>query len=251
MNSPLFHLKKRKLAPEYFNFKQPWLFNTPDILPFAYILAGLFVSLLLMGLLLLLFVGTSGTPTQNSEAQQSGVEQAVSTESENTETAFNENELSPLVKNSQSQADFETRLRQAETQPTYDLKIQALLKLEEDPEISVEQKESLKTLKKGFTQKLTTAQKNFVAIENAMEKEYYSTAIRKSEALIAEGKILGVIFTNAQEALEKAHFRKIDYYLREAKLGKAEAALKEAQKKDLNAEKLDAYDKKIKALKAL
>lgn len=247
MNTPLFHLKKRRLSPGYFSFKSPWFFNTPDMFPFAYLLMGVLVALCLLCLLLLVMLGTfrvsqsteqPTTPTtQNQTAQE-----AIVAEDPN---------VSPLIKNAKKNEDVDTQINNVKSQPTYDLRLQALIKVAEAPNLSEQQKQEITQLKAEYTQALTAAQKVYLNVETALEKEYYSTAVEQSKALIDQGEVLGVVYTNAQDAFEKAHLRKIDYYLKVAQLNKAEEALKEAQQANLNTEKLQDYEKKILSLKNL
>lgn len=261
MNNPLFHLKKRKLAPDYFKLRAPWFFNTPDVYPFAYLALGLVVSLCLMGLLLLAVLGAFSSspenPTSTQQVTNTGATEAVSENSEVTpsETANVENtedpNVSPLIKNAQNLEGLDSKIRNAQSQPTYDLKLQALIKLEGAEGLTVEQANEIKGLKQEYTDALTQAQQTYLAVESALEKEHYSVAIQKSQALITEGEILGVIYTNAQDSLEKAHLRKIDYYLKVAQLGKAEQALNEAKAAGVKEEKLQDYTTKIQALKNL
>ncbi len=263
MNNPLFHLKKRKLAPDYFKLRAPWFFNTPDVYPFAYIALGMVVSLCLLGLLLLVALGAfSGTSESASSppVESTTVSPPEASAENQTETAQgtdttsvegNDTNVSPLIKNAQNLEDVDTKIRNAQSQPTYDLKLQALIKLEEAEGLTVEQANEIKALKQEYTDALTQAQQSYLAIESALEKEHYSVAIEKSQALITQGEILGVIYTNAQDSLEKAHLRKIDYYLKVAQLGKAEQALNEAKAAGLKEEKLQDYTSKIQALKNL
>jgi hypothetical protein len=249
MNTPLFHLKKRRLSPDYFNFKSPWFFNTPDMFPFAYLLLGLLISLCLLCLLLLVILGVFSASPSTPET----VTQAISETPATPETPIVEedNNVSPLIKNAQKNEDVDTQINNAKSQPTYDLRLQALIKVEEAPTLNAEQKQEITQLKAEYTEALTAAQKVFLSVENALEKEYYSTAVSQSKALIDQGEVLGVLYTNAQDAFEKSHLRKIDYYLKVAQLNKAEEALKEAQQANLNPEKLQDYEKKIQALKNL
>lgn len=258
----LFHLKKRKLAPDYFKLRAPWFFNTPDVYPFAYLALGLVVSLCLIGLLLLAALGAfSSTPESTSPAQQATNREAAETVSENQEDMSSETtnventtedaNVSPLIKNAQSLEGIDSKIRNAQSQPTYDLKLQALIKLEGAEGLTVEQANEIKGLKQEYTDALTQAQQTYLAIESALEKEHYSVAIQKSQALITQGEILGVIYTNAQDTLEKAHLRKIDYYLKVAQLGKAEQALNEAKAAGVKEDKLQDYTTKIQALKNL
>lgn len=258
----LFHLKKRKLAPDYFKLRAPWFFNTPDVYPFAYLALGLVISLCLIGLLLLAALGAfSSTPESTSPAQQATNTEAAETVSENQEDTSSETtnventtedaNVSPLIKNAQSLEGIDSKIRNAQSQPTYDLKLQALIKLEGAEGLTVEQANEIKGLKQEYTDALTQAQQTYLAIESALEKEHYSVAIQKSQALITQGEILGVIYTNAQDTLEKAHLRKIDYYLKVAQLGKAEQALNEAKAAGVKEEKLQDYTTKIQALKNL
>lgn len=248
MNTPLFHLKKRKLSPRYFNLQSPWFFNTPDVIPFAYLLFGIVVGLFVLFLLLLFMLGLFSQPVNTSPPVNSATETAI----ESTDSTSEETEnLSPIVRNSQAQESIETQIQKAQSQPTYDLRLQAFLKIEEKGELSADQAQQIKALKQESTQAITKAQQTYLSIENALQNEYYSTAISKSKALMDEGEILGVIYTNAKEAYEKAHLRKIEYYLKVAQLGKAEAALNEARAAQINDSKLKSYAETIQSLKEL
>lgn len=254
MNTPLFHLKKRKLSPRYFNLQSPWFFNTPDVIPFAYLLFGIVVGLFVLCLLLLFMLGLFSQPVNTSPAVNSATETAIESSgtAESTDLTSEETEnLSPIVRNSQAQESIETQIQKAQSQPTYDLRLQALLKIEEKGELSADQAQQIKALKQESTQAITKAQQTYLSIENALQNEYYSTAISKSKALMDEGEILGVIYTNAKEAYEKAHLRKIEYYLKVAQLGKAEAALNEARAAQINDSKLKSYAETIQSLKEL
>lgn len=245
MNTPLFHLKKRRLSPDYFNFKSPWFFNTSDMIPFAYLLIGFLVVLCFCCIFLLSLLGVfSGSQSTESAIPQN---------SQSTETSVSDDTsgLSPLIKNAKKNEDVDTQINNAKSQPTYDLRLQALIKVEEAPELSTDQKNEVARLKSEYTEALTAAQKIYLSVENALEKEYYSTAVSQSKALIDQGEVLGVLYTNAQDSFEKAHLRKIDYYLKVAQLNKAEEALKEAQQANLNPEKLKDYEKTIQSLKKL
>lgn len=248
MNTPLFHHKKRRLSPDYFKFKSPWFFNTPDMFPFAYLLMGILVSLCLLCLLLLIILGVFSASQSTTTNNVSVTETAETAE---TPDLAEDPNVSPLIKNAQKNEDLDTQINNAKSQPTYDLRLQALIKIEEAPQLSTTQKEEVAQLKAEYTDALTAAQKTYLNVEAALEKEYYSTAVEQSKVLIDQGEVLGVLYTNAQEAFEKAHLRKIDYYLKVAQLNKADEALKEAQQAQVNTEKLQDYEKKIQALKNL
>ena len=255
MNTPLFHLKKRRLRPDYFDFKSPWFFNTPDMFPFAYLLAGVLVALCLGFLLFLMmlgvFKGSSQSNDSSSTQTQAQVQSSDADETSEIQALEEVDELSPLIKNAKKNEDVDTQINNAKSQPTYDLRLQALIKVEEAPVLTPEQQQEIIQLKAEYTKALTEAQKTYLSVESALEKEYYSTAVSQSKALIDQGEILGVLYTNALDAFEKSHFRKIDYYLKVAQLNKAEEALKEAQLANLNAEKLKDYEKMIQSLKNL
>ena len=244
MKNVLFQTSKKRFDKAYFNFRDPWFFNSPDILPFAYILLGILIGLCLSCLILIFLWGgmTTSDPQVNVPSNQEAAQNTFVDESSSSE------ELSPLVKNAQKDRSFEERFQQAKTQPTYDLKIQALLKLSESPEISVEQKESIQAQKKAYAETLSQAQKKYLAIEQRLEKEHYSIAIKMSKELIDQGKILGVLYDNAQDSFEKAHYRKIAYFLKTAQLSKAKKALEAAKTAGISADKLSTYEKQIASL---
>lgn len=248
MNTPLFHHKKRRLSPDYFKFKSPWFFNTPDMFPFAYLLMGILVSLCLFCLLLLIILGVFSASQPTAQTDNAPV---VQNETEKTAPLEEDPNLSPLIKNAQKNEDLDTQINSAKSQPTYDLRLQALMKIEEAPNLNDEQKQEVTQLKTEYTDALTAAQKTYLNVETALEKEYYSTAVEQSKVLMNQGEILGVLYSNAQEAFEKAHLRKIDYYLKVAQLNKADEALKEAQQAKINPDKLQDYEQKIQALKNL
>lgn len=258
MNNSLFHLKKRKLAPDYFKLRAPWFFNTPDVYPFAYILLGAVVSLCLLGILLFVALGAFSSAPESQVSSQTPSSSEMPDTQSSTEEPPVQNQgdtedasLSPLVKNAQNMENPETKIRNAQSQPTYDLKLQALMKIEGAEGLSSAQTQEIQNLKKEYTDALTQAQQTYLSIESALEKEHYSVAIQKSQALISQGEILGVVYSNAQDSFEKAHLRKIDYYLKVAQLGKAEQALNEARTAGLKEEKLQDYTTKIQALKNL
>ncbi len=234
---------KAQLRSEYFQSSKSWWFNTPDMLYFAYLLLGLLVAIILFVSVLIISFGSSKTDSipvtvpETVQENRTPIDNAI------------ENQSSPSMPGANS--DYKTEFEAAQTQKTYDLRVQAFDRLLLQEQFTPTEKQEIQIAQEKNQTNLERAKKQVQVIENFLDKEYFSDAILRSQKLILEGEVLGNYFEEAGKLLEKAHLKKIDYFLiQKANLTKAEAALKEAQADQISPEKLANYLEQIKALRA-
>lgn len=234
---------KVRLKPEYFASSRPWWFNSPDMLYFAYLLIGLLFGLILLISILSFSMGSNS----NSESPPKA---SVNENKTPVETALEKNQASPGADNAII-SDFKTEFEAAQSQNTYDLRVQAFDRLLLQEQFTSAEKEQFTTARQQNLESVNRAKKQVQQIESLLNQEYFSDAIIRSQKLLKEGELLGAYREEALKLLEKAHLKKIDYFLiQKANLSKASAALKEAEADQISPEKLAHYQGQIKSLRS-
>jgi len=225
------------------------MFNTQDMRPYYYIAGGFVTFGLLCGLSLAMWIAPKkATPSPKPVASISAPKTFI--EKNNIDNKSIDASSSSVESGSETYTEdqFLAQLKSAEEQPTYELKSQAYQLLLENQSLSGRYLEQAKTNHTKYKQLFDESATKLQTVQTFMDREYYSDAIRQSQALIKEGPILGTIHEEAQQLLNKAYVKKIDYFLIQGKLSSAKAALKAAESNQVSAALLSEYSEKIKNL---
>lgn len=238
----------QQLAPVYFSPPKAWWFHTSDFFIFYYILSAI-ISIIVLVILLAGFSG--GSSESAAPVQQPAVVASPETEPADTEVLMTDPSpeanasTDPLETASPDQAAL---LKSAQEQPTYALQIEAYRQLQNNATLNAAQRDEVGRALRQAETELQRWEKNLTLAKRYMEQEYYSSAIKALTPFLEKGNVLGNLLPEAQAIYQKAHTKKIDYFLLKGQLTQAKKALQEAESGNLPESLTRDYAEKIKNL---
>lgn len=157
----------------------------------------------------------------------------------------------------QLQAQNETlhwtrELNRVEHLHSYPQRLQGLeMLLKERSTWSSEGLEKLKKRHLHYQRLITSYQKALQRAAGHIDREYYSAAIYILKPMLEEGTVLGSLYEEASQLMDKAYLKKINYFLVKANFTQSKRALVEAKQNGVSERALKELDDKIKRLQAL
>lgn len=157
----------------------------------------------------------------------------------------------------QLQAQNETlnwtrELNRVEHLHSYPQRLQGLeMLLKERSTWSPDGLEKLKKRHLHYQRLVISYQKALERAAGHIDREYYSAAIYILKPMLEEGSVLGSIYDEASQLMDKAYLKRINYYLVKANFTQSKRALAEAKQNRVSERAIKELDDKIKRLQAL